>query len=265
MARLTDFGQSTISALAQQYGLSEDAVASMADAVSRGGGTMAQFSHPAFGGSGQWMAGGMTMVGDMFNHGLKMTVDNLCASLSNAMAQGKFYIAEPGDWNHEWWPPELGVPSTSTAQNDLRCAVFPMARRIAMQRGFGPVELFDTGEHSIGGVSQQQDGGGARITFSSQFGQFDVASLPRIGGQGVSPEASKTAPPAPPSEPQHQQSQQTAMPDAPLPHSPAPDAATARMEADPLAVLERLASLVEKGLLTREEFDAKKAELLSRI
>jgi hypothetical protein len=36
-------------------------------AVSAGGGTLAQFDHAELGGSGQWMSGGMTMVGDMFN------------------------------------------------------------------------------------------------------------------------------------------------------------------------------------------------------
>jgi hypothetical protein len=32
---------------------------------------MAQLSHPEFGGSGQWMAGGATMFSDMFNNALK--------------------------------------------------------------------------------------------------------------------------------------------------------------------------------------------------
>jgi hypothetical protein len=31
---------------------------------------MAQFDHPDLGGMGQWTAGGMTMIGDMFNAGL---------------------------------------------------------------------------------------------------------------------------------------------------------------------------------------------------
>ena len=43
------------------------------------------------------------------------------------------------------------------------------------------------------------------------------------------------------------------------PHSP--DAAAA----DPLATIERLAGLLQKGVLTQEEFDAKKTELLKQI
>ena len=48
---------------------------------------MAQFTHPELGGSGQWMQGGMTMVGDMFNNALKAQVDGLCAELSRFLAQ----------------------------------------------------------------------------------------------------------------------------------------------------------------------------------
>ena len=90
MSNLTPAGRSVISELAMRYGLSEPAVEQMARAVSNGGGTMAQFNIPELGGGGQWMSGGMTMVGDMFNHGLQNTVANLCGELSNAMASTLF-------------------------------------------------------------------------------------------------------------------------------------------------------------------------------
>lgn len=48
---------------------------------------------------------------------------------------------------------------------------------------------------------------------------------------------------------------------APAPEAPAPVAA-AEAPADPLAQLERLAALHEKGLLSAEEFTAAKAKLL---
>jgi hypothetical protein len=47
---------------------------------------MAQFNHREFGGSGQWMKGGMIMLGDMFNNGLKNSVGGLCQELSNLIA-----------------------------------------------------------------------------------------------------------------------------------------------------------------------------------
>ena len=51
-------------------------------ALQRGWGSMAQFNHPEFGGYGQWMRGGMTMVGDMFNASLRNRVDALALDLS---------------------------------------------------------------------------------------------------------------------------------------------------------------------------------------
>src|SRR5271155_1234873 len=51
---------------------------------------MALFNHAELGGSGQWMRGGMTMVGDMFNYGLKAKVDGLCSELSQLLAQQPF-------------------------------------------------------------------------------------------------------------------------------------------------------------------------------
>jgi hypothetical protein len=67
MQNLTPAGQNIINDLAHRYRLSPDAVLHMLIAVNNGGGTMAQFSSAELGGSGQWMRGGMTMVGDMFN------------------------------------------------------------------------------------------------------------------------------------------------------------------------------------------------------
>jgi hypothetical protein len=57
-------------------------VTSMLFSIVGGRGGMAQFSHPEFGGSGQWMAGGAIMISDMFNNALKAGVDALCNELS---------------------------------------------------------------------------------------------------------------------------------------------------------------------------------------
>src|SRR5579864_5594070 len=86
MRKLTPAGQQLIKEVAQRHGFSTDAVMSMLESVIRGNGSMAQFNHPEFGGSGQWMQGGMTMVSDMFNNYLKGRVDGLCSELSRLMA-----------------------------------------------------------------------------------------------------------------------------------------------------------------------------------
>ena len=82
--QLTQAAEQALQDMAQRYGVSVDAVRTLLGAVSAGGGTMAQFSHPELGGMGQWSAGGMVMVGDMFNQALKGRVDALCTLLSQS-------------------------------------------------------------------------------------------------------------------------------------------------------------------------------------
>jgi hypothetical protein len=83
---LTPEGEKIAGDLAGRHGFSVDAVTYMMYAMLNGNGSMAQFAHPEFGGSGQWMRGGMLMLGDMFNHGLKSRVDALCNEISGIFA-----------------------------------------------------------------------------------------------------------------------------------------------------------------------------------
>lgn len=254
MHNLTSDGQSLIQSISGRYGLSHDSAYSMLVAVSNGGGTMAQFYCPELG-SGQWMRGGMTMVSDMFNHGLKNTVNNLCDELSHALATQQIWQPAPaggGGGGNTWWPGDLGSPSSSGAQNDIRYAFFPQARRLAVQRD-GQVSLFDTQDHNIGGVSQQQ-GGGSSLTFTSQYGTVSTLSLPLISGPGFQPQAATNfaAPPA------HQSFA------SPAPQQQ-PPAASGQGHAEILALLEKLGQLRDAGVLTPEEFNAKKTDLLNRL
>jgi hypothetical protein len=93
MRQLSPTGKQAISDLAQRHGFSSDAVLSMLQSVINGHGSMAQFSHPEFGGSGQWMGGGMIMVSDMFNNLLKGRIDALCMELSGLVANEPTLIA----------------------------------------------------------------------------------------------------------------------------------------------------------------------------
>ncbi|CAL1240035.1 SHOCT domain-containing protein [Candidatus Methylocalor cossyra] len=234
MLSLTEQGQRLVAELAQRYGFSTEAVASLLRAVAAGNGTMAQFDHPELGGAGQWMLGGMTMVGDMFNHALKAKIDALCSELSRHLASQPLTASQqprpegggPLLASGPWWPAELGTPSASGAQDGIRYAVFPGARRLAVEVG-GRVAVYDTLDHRISGIAQQQQGSGASLSFASQHGPVPLDQLPRVGGD-------PTAPPAP-------------------------------AETDPYAALERLAELQRKGILSDEEFAQKKAELLGRI
>lgn len=281
MRKLTSQGERAVADLSTRYGVSTDAVRAMLEAVRLGNGTMAQFSHPEFGGRGQWMAGGMTMVGDISNYGLQATVSGLASELSSLLASTPVYEPAPGPVTaagpglvHQanqgsWWPGELGRPGASGSQDNSRYAVFPQARRLAVQSGGGPVRVYDTLGHVIGGVQQQQGGLPGTLSFTSQYGTFTVESLPLVSpAQTTPPAPGPAAAPAPAAGPGPAQptgpAGRTAAP--PPPAVPPERTSSTGTDADAvLAALERLGDLHQRGILTDEEFAAKKAELLSRL
>ena len=207
---LTPEGEKIAGDLARRHGFSVDAVTHMMRAVLNGTGSLAQFAHPEFGGSGQWMRGGMIMLGDMFNNGLKNRVDSLCTEISGipgiqpflqgggsfqSQSQGGYasqmqagggtpwqsslFVPDPAS---NWWPQDLGAPNATGSQNSVRYAYFGGARRLAVQSG-SDVWVYDTLDHQIGGFSQQQGQGGAHL-FTSQYGTVNLNSLPLVSQNG---------------------------------------------------------------------------------
>lgn len=286
MRQLTAEGQNIVQELSARHGFSADAVAHMLFAVLNGNGSMAQFQHPEFAGSGQWMRGGMIMLGDMFNGYLKGRVDSLCSELANVLAnqpgllQGGSFQSQSqggssqqhqatGSWGpsslfvpdpeDNWWPSALGAPSATGAQNNVRYAYFAQQRRLAVKTG-GQVWVYDTLDHQIGGFAQQQGMGGS-ITFSSQYGTVDLSRLPVAlrNGQPVSQ-------PSAPSAPQHPASSAAPAVSSPQVASSSSTAAPhAISPSEVISALEKLGELEAKGILTKEEFATKKAQLLSRL
>ncbi|SDJ30351.1 SHOCT domain-containing protein [Aliiruegeria lutimaris] len=282
MSHLSPEGQAVVNDVSVRHGFSPDAVTHVLIALDQGGGSQAQFNHFELGGMGQWSIGGMTMIGDMFNNGLKARVDGLCSELSNAlmntqvfqppapqpvsyqgqsqssggmqmqgsggMGQSSLFVPGPGSSN--WWPQDLGQPGSTGAQNDLRYAYFPMMSRLAIQQG-GHVTVYDTGQHQIGGFGQQQSGDQS-LTFTSQFGLVRVADLPVVPMGGAAPAANPEPTPA-------EMPASVVEPAQPVTSAPAVDS-NAIFDS-----LEKLGQLRDRGILTDAEFDQKKMELLSRL
>jgi hypothetical protein len=201
---------------------------------------------------GQWSRGGMIMIGDMFNNGLKHKVAQLCEELSplardrhvfvsslNAQRQTQSRRADssfsPPSWESgSWWPEDLGSPASSGSQNDMSYAYFPELRRLVIREG-GHVRVYDTGDHVLGGVSQQQSSD-RTLNFSSQHGVVRVADLALV---------------------------------SPLAQARAAEAgaalSTSNEASNVFAAIERLADLRNRNILSEEEFSKKKEELLRRI
>ena len=180
METLSRFGHDKVSEIASRHGFSAVAVREMLDAVRAGHGSMAQFSHPEFGGAGQWMRGGMTMVSDMFNHRLAARVDSLAAELAAALSShdaSSLFKVDP-DSERNWWPPELGTPDSTGRQNAMAYAYFGGKHRLAINEG-GKIRVYDTLGQKITGVSQQQSTGGTMM-FSTASGVIDLSTLPLL-------------------------------------------------------------------------------------
>lgn len=84
---------------------------------------------------------------------------------------------KPMNGGEKWWSDDLGAPSSSGGQNDMRYAFFPDKHRLLVEQG-GKLTTYDSGDHRISGVSQRNSGS---PTFSSQDGEVDLNKLKVVG------------------------------------------------------------------------------------
>jgi Short C-terminal domain len=280
MRQLSPAGLQAISALAQRHGFGNDATISMLDAIVNGNGSMAQFNHPDFGGSGQWMRGGMIMISDMFNNYLKGRIDGLCNDLAGLVADqpdllrsGSFQSQSQGgqtpatvqqpyyggsqqqDSHGPVGPVSLFVPPPAGSSGDWWPADIGWPNSTGAQNNTRYAYFQQARRLAIEvngtvtlydtldhqiGGFSQQQSSGGSLSFSSQYGLVSVASLPVILVNGV-PQA------------------------VPPRQEPPPSFPPEIRDGDIFATIEKLAALRAKGILTDDEFATKKAELLSRL
>jgi hypothetical protein len=282
MQGLTPEGERIVEDIARCHGFSADAATSLLSALAAANGTQAQFNHPEFGGMGQWSQSGMIMIGDMFNNGLKARVDSLCRDLADLLRGQEVFARAPdpttswqtqnynisgaavslfaqgfGPPSRNWWPEGLRSPTSTGSQNDMHYAYFPSSNRLAIKQG-GRISVYDSGDHHISGVSQQQ-GGDQSLTFTSQYGVVRLGDLTLVSTQDADAPAQ-----AAPSEAAAPVASVAVAPEAPAAAQPAP-AGGAQTPTDIFSTIERLAELRQKNILSEDEFAAKKAELLGRL
>jgi hypothetical protein len=287
MQQFSPEGLKIIDELARRYSVSPQAVTTLLQAVISGNGTMAQFTHPELGGPGQWSRGGMTMIGDMFNNALKAKVDGLCSDLAKLVegeplsiptsrsSQTQSFGQMGGGYGNvslfvsaadgspgAWWGDDLGIASATGSQNNIRYAYFPASRRLAVAIN-DHLTIYDTADHLISGVSQQQSGD-ASLSFVSQRGLIRVADL-RVVSSREDSAGSPAGRGNPGSAPESTNRREPELSAAVKQSAAVPSGQTQTQPEDIFSKLERLADLHTKGIISAEEFAAKKAELLGRV
>lgn len=85
---------------------------------------------------------------------------------------------KPMTGGEKWWPDDLGQPSSSGSQNGSRYAFFPEKKRLLIERD-GKLTTYDSGDHRIDGVSQQ-DSQGQTLAFTSQNGRVKLDDLKQV-------------------------------------------------------------------------------------
>jgi hypothetical protein len=297
MRQLSPAGQQVINDLARRHGFSPDAVMSMLESVINGNGRAAQFNHPEFGGSGQWMQGGMIMVSDMFNNSLKGRIDGLCVELSGLVAiqpdlirGGSFQsqsqgnrqqVNVGGDQQQQQvggcggsqqeqnstgpvGPVSLFVPPAPGTSGDwwpgdLRWPTSTGAQNAVRYAYFAPARRLAI---EVNGRVTVYDTLDHQISgFSqqqSQGGSLSFSSQYGLIDVANLPVISIDG-----------VSQQAPVPAASAPSPPQErpsfSAKSNARQEDVLATIEKLGDLRDKGILSDEEFATKKAELLSRL
>lgn len=256
MKTLSTDGRQKVTDIAARYNLQPQTVESLLKAIIRGNGTMAQFDLPELGGQGQWMKGGMTMVGDMFNASLRSTVDKLCNELADLVTSSVVFtdddtsavpnksVAAPDIRADNTWPTVFGSPTSTGSQNNFRYAYFATVHRLVIEEN-GKRTIYDTLHHHITGVSQQQ-GVSDAYHFTSREGIVDLNALKKVSD----PDAPKQSTPE-------------------MTYDVNSTAGPHSQDRSPqdivMATIEKLNILFEKGQITEEEFTAKKQEMLSRL
>lgn len=289
MRELIPAGQQLIEEVAQRHGFSTDAVMSMLESVIRGNGSMAQFDHPEFGGSGQWMRGGMTMVSDMFNNHLKGQVHGLCSELSRLIANqpdlirsGSFQSQSQGSQPQR---------NDGRGQQHQQSAGYRGSNQQQTAAGpAGPVSLFVPAASGISSDWWPADLGRPNSTGAQNNVRYAFFAQPRrlaieVNGKmtlydtlahqinGFSQQQSSGASLTFAS--QHGLVAVASLPvvsvggiaqraSPPVQEKPVSTQSVAR-EADVFATIEKLAQLHAKGILSNEEFVSKKTELISRL
>lgn len=296
MQKLTAQWQQKITDLAQQYDVSTDAVLYLLQTINNNNNsTIAKFSHPELG-SGQWMPDGMTTVevNNDSNNSLTAKINGLCLELSHILPnepviyvplslQSQRQNQQQGSYSdsiiHEgnnvgtssnWWPSDLGVPTMTGTQNNMRYAYFAEIKRLAMEID-GQVTIFDTLDHQISGISQQP-GTNLSITFTSQDGTMDLLNLPVISTD-MDTELNVAPINMNPSDLTIEEisidddtnTNITSVQDNLSQDNSSLTQPLASQQMGILMTIEKLAELRQKDILTEEDFLEKKHQLLSRL
>ncbi len=155
-----------IKSLSKKYGFSEETIETLLNGLIQSGGNQVQFNIYELGGMGQWQSG-MVMIGDMFNNGLKNSVNNLCyelVELSRKQPEEKSK-SKAGKTKEE------DVITFKGSQNEDGYQYFAAKNRLEILKNGKVKAKYDTTGFELTGAQQQQNNASKDFTFQDKNGK----------------------------------------------------------------------------------------------
>jgi hypothetical protein len=155
-----------IKRLAKKYGFSEETIETLLNGLIQSGGNQVQFNIFELGGMGQWQSG-MVMIGDMFNNGLKNTVNNLCYELVELVRN------PPAEKNKSKTEKskKVDAPTFKGSQNETGYQYFATKNRLEILKDGKVKTKYDTSGFELTGAQQQQNNSEKDFTFQDKNGK----------------------------------------------------------------------------------------------
>jgi hypothetical protein len=168
----------TIKEIASKYRISEETVRTLLEGLKVSGGRQVQFNISELGGMGQWQSGGMVMVGDMFNHGLKTKVSELCSELAG-LSQTMEEEEKPKKKTEKQTIASKPSATFRGSQNDSHYAYYANDDLLEIEEN-GKVTKYNTAGYALSGVQQSQSNSLKNLSFTYPGGTVSLKDLKKV-------------------------------------------------------------------------------------
>lgn len=166
-----------IKEIASKYEVSEGTVRTLLEGLKASGGRQVQFNIRELGGMGQWQSG-MVMVGDMFNHGLKAKVSELCSELVE-LSQTMEEEEKPKKKTEKQSAASKPSATFKGSQNDSHYAYYANDNLLEIEEN-GKVTKYNTTGYALSGAQQSQSNSLKNLSFTYPGGTVSLKELKKV-------------------------------------------------------------------------------------
>ncbi len=167
-----------IKEIASKYEVSEGTVRTLLEGLKASNGRQVQFNIRELGGMGQWQSG-MVMVGDMFNHGLKAKVSELCRELVELSQTMEEEEEKPKKKAEKQSVASKPSATFKGSQNNSHYAYYAKENLLEIEEN-GKVTKYNTEGYALSGAQQSQSNSLKNLSFTYPGGTVSLKELKKV-------------------------------------------------------------------------------------